>query len=192
VITPPKETGRVLSATSLPPSIRAGVLATVTMDAAMVLAGCCLGSVFASDKIGPEIIGRWAGGLARGRWRCLGGAPGRRSDITAEPRQPGELAIGLAVHYVTGITLAEVYFALLGRAGFRPGPAVAVAQATAYGLSTAVLPLLVMYPSMGYGCCGLRSGDAARLLRIMLLGHAAFGAGLGMWAAILGRRAAAE
>jgi hypothetical protein len=39
-----------------------------------------------------------------------------------------------------------------------------------------------MFPSMGYGWFGLRSGDAARLNRIMLLGHAAFGIGIGLWA----------
>jgi len=43
--------------------------------------------------------------------------------------------------------------------------------------------LFIMYPSMGYGCCGRRSGDARRLGSIMLLGHAAFGAGIGLWTA---------
>jgi len=40
-----------------------------------------------------------------------------------------------------------------------------------------------MYPSMGYGCCGRDSGDARRLRSIMLLGHTAFGAGIGLWTA---------
>jgi hypothetical protein len=53
---------------------------------------------------------------------------------------------------------------------------------TAYGIATAVLPLLVMFPSMGYGWLGLRTGDAARLNRIMVLGHVAFGVGIGLWA----------
>ena len=182
----PKATGWGRSAAKVPASVSAGVFATVTMDVAMVLASCCLGRVFTSDKLGPEMIGRWAGGLARGPWRCLDGAAGRRADITTEPRQPGELAIGLAVHYLTGIALAQVYLTLLRPARIRPRPAAAVPMATAYGLATAVLPLVVMYPSMGYGCCGRRSGDAARLLRIMLLGHGAFGAGLGLATVLLG------
>jgi len=152
----------------------------MTMDAAMVLASCVFRDAFTSDRIGLEMIGRWAGGLARGRggrhWRLSDDA----ADITAEPRLRGEAAIGLGVHYLTGIALTEVYFILLRRAGLRLGPAAATGLATAYGLSTAVLPLLVMYPSMGYGCCGRRSGDTARLLRIMLLGHVAFGAGIGL------------
>ena len=55
--------------------------------------------------------------------------------------------------------------------------------AIAYGVATGVLPLLLMYPSMGYGCCGRRSDDARRIVRAMLLGHVAFGAGIGAWTA---------
>jgi hypothetical protein len=70
--------------------------------------------------------------------------------------------------------------------GVRAGLPVGV---TAGVMATAVLPLLVMFPSMGYGLFGLRSGEAARLNRIMLLGHVAFGAGIGCWTSYFeGRR----
>jgi hypothetical protein len=35
---------------------------------------------------------------------------------------------------------------------------------------------------MGYGWFGLRSGEAGPLNRIMLVGHIAFGVGIGLWA----------
>jgi hypothetical protein len=35
---------------------------------------------------------------------------------------------------------------------------------------------------MGYGWFGLRSVEAGRLNRIMLVGHIAFGVGIGLWA----------
>jgi hypothetical protein len=54
-----------------------------------------------------------------------------------------------------------------------------------FGLATAALPLLVMFPSMGYGCCARRRAERANMLRLMLLGHAAFGAGIGLWAHLL-------
>ena len=38
------------------------------------------------------------------------------------------------------------------------------------------------FPAMGYGWYGLRSGEAGRLNRIMLVGHIAFGIGIGLWA----------
>ena len=164
----------------IPPGVPAGVLATLAMDAAMVSAGYLGGSVLSSGRLSVGVIGRWAAGLAGGRWR--------HDDITGEPARRGELALGIVTHYGTGIVLTQA-FLLLPRGGDgRPG----VAGATAYGIATAALPLLVMFPSMGYGWFGRRSGDAARLNRIMLLGHTAFGVGIGLWAPRFaeGRRAA--
>ena len=153
-----------------PAGVPAGVLATVVMDGAMVAASVLGGSAFRSDRLGPEMIGRWAAGLLRGRWR--------RVDISREPAQRGELALGLATHYVTGVVLTQAFVLAparwRGRRGFLAG--------TVYGISTAVLPLLIMFPSMGYGWFGLRSGEAGRLNRIMLVGHIAFGVGIGLWA----------
>jgi hypothetical protein len=154
----------------VPAGVPAGVLATVTMDVAMVTAGIVGGRAFTSDRLGPDMIGRWAAGLLSGRWL--------RGDISREPAQRGELALGMATHYVTGVVLTQAF--LLAPPRWR-GPRGFLAG-TVYGISTAVLPLLVMFPSMGYGWSGLRSGEAGRLLRIMLVGHIAFGVGIGLWA----------
>jgi hypothetical protein len=148
-----------------------GIAATVTMDVVMVTAAKLAPGVFASEKNTPEAIGRWAAGLCRGQWRS--------EDLSAETPVRGEAWIGLAAHYLTGWMLTEVYLAALRRSGLRPG----IPGATAYGIGTSLLPLLLMYPSMGYGCWGRRSGDVRRLVGSMLLGHAAFGAGIGLWAA---------
>lgn len=152
-------------------ALRAGVptgaLATVTMDVAMLAAGRLSGRAFASDRLGPGIIGRWAGDLLRGRWR--------HADISREPVRRGEAALGIATHDPTGVVLTQAYLLMPRRAG-----APSLVGATAYGIATAALPLLVMYRSLGYGWFGLGSGEAARLDRIMLLGHAAFGIGIGV------------
>ena len=78
-----------------------GVAATVTMDVAMVAAAKLAPSAFSSEKNSPEAIGRWAAGLCRGRWRS--------GDVSAEPPVRGELWLGLAAHYLTGVVLTEVY-----------------------------------------------------------------------------------
>ncbi len=146
------------------------MLATITMDGAMVAASFLGGSAFTSNRLGVDVIGRWAADLLRGRWR--------HADITTEPARRGELALGMLTHYGTGIILTQAFLLLARRGNGRPTrPA-----GTAFGIATAVLPLLVMFPSMGYGWFGFRSGDAARLNRIMLLGHTAFGVGIGLWA----------
>lgn len=135
----------------------------------MVAASYVGGSAFSSDRLGPDLIGRWVAGLVRGRWR--------HDDMTREPAERGELALGLLTHYGTGIVLTQAFLLLPGRGPGWSG----FSGAVTYGIATAVLPLLVMFPSMGYGWFGLRSGDAPRLDRIMLLGHTAFGAGIGLW-----------
>jgi hypothetical protein len=165
-----KTRSRIVSA-----SIPVGVLATVTMDVAMVAASKLDPEHFVSEKLTPEIIGRWAVGLSRGRWR--------HEDIAAASPVAGEAAIGLAAHYATGLTLTAAYLCSLRLIGARSG----VLKATAYGAATSLLPFLVMYPSWGYGAFGLRADDSARMARGMLLGHTAFGFGIGVWAALLAR-----
>ncbi len=125
------------------------------------------GDSCSSDRLDPAIIGRWAAGLLRGRWR----AP----DVSLEPHVRGELPLGIATHYVTGIALTGA-FAVVGKRTGYP-----LAAAVGYGVATAVFPLLVMFPSMGYGWCGVRSGEAGPMIRMMLVGHVAFGAGIGFW-----------
>jgi hypothetical protein len=161
--------------TAVPASVTVGVLATLSMDAVFLAASQLGGSRFASDKVGLELVGRWAGGLARGRLR--------HADMAAEPALRGEAVLGLAVHYVTGVMLTEAYYQALRRGGHKPG----VLSATAFGAATALLPLLVMYPSWGLGPFAVRTGEASRLLRIMLLGHTAFGAAIGLWTMVLNR-----
>src|SRR5512136_2345881 len=119
----------------VPAGVPAGVLATITMDVAMVAASSLGGSAFTSDRLGPEMVGRWAAGLLRGRWR--------RGDISREPALRGELALGLATHYLTGVMLTQAFLLVPRRGRGRPS----FLAGTAYGISTAVLPLLVMFPS---------------------------------------------
>jgi hypothetical protein len=160
----------------VPVGVPAGVLATVTMDVAMVAAARYGRGAFTSDRIGPDMIGRWAAGLMRGRWR--------HGDIRSEPAQSGELALGIVTHYATGIVLTQAYLAMPRRKNGKPS----FLGATGFGIATAVFPLLIMFPSMGYGWFGRRSGEAARIGRIMLLGHVAFGLGMGLWAPYFARR----
>jgi hypothetical protein len=152
--------------------IPAGVLATVTMDAAMVAAAAIGGEAFASERVDPAVIGRWGGGLLRGHWRHV--------DASHEEPSTLDLPLGLVTHYVTGIALTEAFALVPWR---RPGPT--LAAAVTYGIATSAFPLFVLFPSLGYGPLGLRSGEAARLARIMLVGHTAFGAGIGLGTMIL-------
>lgn len=152
----------------VPAGVCVGVGATLVMDASLVLASVLAPEVLATEKLDVNLIGRWVGGLGRG---LREGA-----DITGAPAVPGEVALGMATHYVTGIALTQVYLTSLQRLGVQSN----VVKATVFGVATAALPLLVMFPSMGYGLGGRKSADARRMRSVMLLGHTAFGAGIGL------------
>jgi hypothetical protein len=147
------------------------------MDLALVGAARYGRGAFTSERLSPQVIGRWAAGFASCRWR--------HDDIMAEPPARGELALGIATHYATGIALTEGFLILPRRRGGQPS----FLAAMGYGIATAVLPLLILFPSLGYGWFGRRSGEAARLTRTMLVGHAAFGIGIALWAPRFERRA---
>lgn len=149
-------------------AVASGVLATVTMDVAMGLAPIFGGTAFNPPRLKPQMIGRWVKDLARGHLL--------NEDILAETPGRGELAIGMLTHYATGTGLTMAFMAIP-----RDRPP-RLREATVYGVATSTLPLLVMFPSMGYGFAGQRSGEAGRLVRVMLLGHVAFGLGIGIWA----------
>lgn len=147
-------------------AVRVGFAATLTMDAAMVAAEVLGRDALSSPRLSPATVGRWAADLRRG----VTGLP----DVLVRPRHRGEAMLGVLTHYATGITLAAVFVAIPG--GRRP----TLERALGFGIATSALPLLVMFPSMGYGCFGRRTDEAPRLIRVMLLGHAAFGLGLGI------------
>lgn len=84
----------------VPAGVCVGVGATLVMDASMVLASRLAPDVLASEKLDVNLIGRWVGRLGR--------SPARGEDITMAPAVPGEVALGLATHYLTGIVLTQV------------------------------------------------------------------------------------
>lgn len=159
------------SSNRVPPSLAAaacaGVLATATMDAAMLTAAIAGGQALSSKRLGLGTIGRWAARLLHGRWRG--------EDISREAPVPGEVVLGLAAHYATGTALTAGFVLISGRKR-RP-----LTAGLCYGVATSALPLFVMFPSMGFGWCGARTGEAPRMVRTMLVGHVAFGAGIGFW-----------
>ena len=119
-----------------------GVLATVTMDVVAVIALRLGIAGRGPRRTGPNLIGRWIGYLLRGRFR--------HTDILQTPPLRGELLLGLAAHYLIGITLPLVYLGLLVVAHATPTDLGAIL----YGTGTTVLPWFLILPSPGMGWLG--------------------------------------
>ena len=82
-----------------------GILATVTMDVAAMMAPRLGIAGRGPRRTGPDLIGRWIGYLLQGKFR--------HTDILQTPPLRGELLLGLAAHYSIGIVLTLVYLGLL-------------------------------------------------------------------------------
>lgn len=112
-------------------------------------------------------IGRWVGHWRHGQWA-------HNAIAKAEPVK-GELALGWAVHYATGIAFAGLLVSLYGLAWVsspRLLPALSV------GIGTVVVPWLVMQPAMGAGIASSRTPTPARNCLRSLANHTVFGFGL--------------
>jgi hypothetical protein len=150
-----------------------GILATVTMDVVAVIALRIGIAGRGPRRTGPDLIGRWIGYLLRGKFK--------HTDILQTPPLRGELALGLAAHYLIGIVLTLLYLGVLVVAHATP----TVLNAILYGTATTVLPWFLMFPSQGMGWLGRDAPGDAHLARVSLFNHIIFGVGIALWMAVI-------
>lgn len=113
------------------------------------------------------LVGRWLGHMPRGRFR--------HERIAAAPAVKGELLIGWAAHYATGIAFAASLLAIWGLDWARHptlGPALVV------GVATVLAPFLLMQPGMGAGFFASRTPRPAAARVQSILTHTVFALGL--------------
>lgn len=143
-------------------AVAIGMAATAVMDLWLLL----LQSLNV-PTLNFALLGRWVGHMRRGRWAHDGMAK-------AQPVR-GELALGWAVHYATGIV-----FALL--LAYAAGPqwlqAPTAAPALVLGMATVVVPLFVMQPAMGAGIASSLTKTPVLNCVKSLANHTVFGFGL--------------
>jgi len=118
------------------------------------------------------MIGRWVGHWRRGVFRH--GAIAKAAPVN------GELALGWAVHYATGVGFAALLVGVFGIVWTRSPTA---APALCVGIGTVAAPWLLMQPAMGAGFASSKSPSPARNRLRSLANHAIFG--LGLYAAAL-------
>jgi hypothetical protein len=151
-------------------SLVTGLIATMITDLWGYLRKPLLGMPAADYRL----VGRWVLHMARGRFQ--------HESIAASPAMRGEEVAGWLAHYLLGLAFAAVMLAIAGEGWLRRP---SLAPALAFGLTTVLLPFLVMQPAMGMGVAASRT-SRPRSARIQgLVTHAVFGLGLyaGGWAA---------
>lgn len=147
----------------------AGVIGTLAMD----LLNLLLAQTGMISRIDVRMIGRMAGGWARGRFRY--GHPSEMKHLA------NEMLYGYLTHYVIGVSLALPY--VLGWALWVGGPASPI-WAVAYGVATTVASWFFVFPSMGSGILGRRSPEGLKAPISSLANHSFYGVGMAVGIAL--------
>jgi DUF2938 family protein len=121
--------------------IAASIRSTLTMD----IAGGILRSTGLCAGLPAGLVGKWIESSLHGKVFL--------NDILASPGEPTSLQRFLFYHYSIGMLLTVILYALVVM--FKAGP-VSRWIPMLYGPTTSVLPLLLMFPAMGFGCWGYK------------------------------------
>ncbi|MBZ5638856.1 MAG: DUF2938 domain-containing protein [Acidobacteriia bacterium] len=154
-------------ALSLISAILIGLGATLTFD----LWALFLKHAF---KITPSdicLVGRWLRYMPEGTFK--------HSNIASAPRKSAECTVGWIAHYMIGITFAIVFVALVGDNWVRHPT---LSPAIVFGVVTVLGPFLIMQPLLGLGLAASKTSNPTRARLRSLTNHAAFGAGLYLFA----------
>lgn len=150
-------------------AVVAGVSGTLAMDS--------LNLVFARTgvilQIDVAMIGRMAAGWVRGRFLY--------QHPTEMKQVANERLYGYLTHYAIGVGLAVPFVLgwvlLFGRP---PTPQ----WTLAYGVATTAASWFLVYPSMGFGVCGMRSPEGIKAPLSALANHLFYGLGLAIGVAL--------
>lgn len=143
-------------------AVAVGIGATAVMDLWLTLL-----KALGLPTLNFTLLGRWIGHMPRGQWV--------HNAIAKAAPVRGELALGWAAHYATGITFALLLATLAGPAWLR---APSLLPALCFGIATVVLPFFVMQPAMGAGIASSRTATPALNVLKSLSNHTVFGLGL--------------
>ncbi|MGH8025695.1 MAG: DUF2938 domain-containing protein [Pseudoxanthomonas sp.] len=144
-------------------AVALGVGATLVMDLWMLIRK----RLFGIPALDYSLVGRWFAYLPRGKFR--------HAPIAASPPVPGERAIGLLAHHVSGAVFAGALLAVSGIDWIhRP----TLAPALMVGIGSVAAPFLLMQPGMGMGIAARLAPRPALARLNSLATHAVFGAGL--------------
>ena len=150
-----------------------GVVATLIMD---LLAIPLAKMKVIHPLIKPEIVGRWALYMLKGKIT--------HEDINKTPALSYEKPAALVSHYLIGIVLAGVYLLLeLTVPSIRHQWWIALI----FGIATVVLPWFWLYPSIGLGFLASKAPRKSPYIITSLVNHTSFGLGFLVWIVLFRR-----
>ena len=150
-----------------------GIWATLFMDILAIIFGKLK---IIRPTIEPQIVGRWALYMIRGKFI--------HKDILKTPALNNEKSVALLSHYLIGIVLAGIYLLL---ELIEPTIRHQLWMPLIFGLTTVLLPWLWLYPSIGLGFLASKTPRRSPYIVNSLVNHTNFGLGLVVWIVVFRR-----
>lgn len=140
-----------------------GIGATVIMDIWAIIQKRLFGII----PLDYRLVGRWIGHFRKGRFFHDG--------IGKAEVVPGEISLGWAAHYLTGIVFAAALIGLWGAEWLRHPT---LLPALVIGIGSVVVPFFVMQPGFGVGIAASRTPKPWVARFRSLVAHTSFAVGL--------------
>jgi len=122
------------------------------------------------------LLGRWVLHIPQGTIA--------HESIAASPTKPHECGVGWTAHYTIGASFALLFVRLASTSWLlRP----TLLPALLFGAATVVVPFFTMQPAFGLGIASSKAPKPNQARLKSLSTHTVFGAGLWLWASLLGR-----
>ncbi len=147
-----------------------GVGATLTFD----LWAQLLKLTFRITPSNICIVGRWVLYMSQGIFK--------HANITKVTPKRGECIAGWITHYMIGISLAAIFILIMGKSWLLDPT---ILPAVVFGIASVIAPLFIMQPAFGFGFAASKTPNPNQARLRSLMNHAAFGAGLYLFALLV-------
>lgn len=144
-----------------------GVVGAVLMDVTENSAA----KVGITSGVNVALLGRWFLSLLRGRWI-------HANILDAKPLAR-EVTAGWTFHFLVGGAGVALLYPLFFHVTGLPLPHNHLLGGLLFGLTTSLLPWLVLLPSFGWGCFGRHGPRGSNALLASTLSHIPYGLGIG-------------
>lgn len=144
-----------------------GIVGAVLMDVTEIYAA----RIGITSGVNVALVGRWFIGLLRGKFAY--------ANILDSKPCAGEVKAGWAFHFLVGGGGVALIYPLFFQATALPFPHSQLLGGLLFGLSTSLLPWLILLPSFGWGLFGRRGPQGSNALLASTLSHIPYGLGVG-------------
>jgi len=144
-----------------------GLFSTLVMDIGEEITKALLPI---KESMEPQYLGRWVLNMFDGVFI--------HDNIQTANQFRFEVPAAIAFHYFTGILLVGIFLWL--RENIQTFPR-STYMGLAYAWLTLFLPLLIMFPALGFGIFGLDANDDLSNMVASILAHTFYGFGMMLW-----------